>query len=107
MDAPSLTREHSSSADQFVNEDSTSNQSDSSSSSANLMTRQKQVLHGNTSHTNRSNDEHEVKHTTKRTLTTKNVSTSEKRKRNVSGSGVVTIKREPQVNFHDDVRFSL
>ena len=103
MDGSSLSREHSSSADQFINEDSTSNQSDSSSSSANLLARQKQILHGNTSHTNRSHDEHEVKHTTKRTLTTKNVSTSEKRKRNFSGSGIIAIKREPQVDFNDDV----
>lgn len=55
-------------------------------------------------------DEHDVKPSTttgKRTLTTKNVGTSEKRKRKVSSSGATVIKREPQVELNDEVSRSL
>ncbi|CAF1132614.1 unnamed protein product [Adineta steineri] len=114
-------REHSSSIDQFANDDSTSNQSDSSSSSAaNVMSRQKQVLHGNTSNivrstgiqpvqyetlTSRDDQEQINKHplnTTKRALITKNATASGKRKRNMSSSGIPTIKREPRSELNDE-----
>ncbi|CAF2377174.1 unnamed protein product [Rotaria sp. Silwood2] len=114
------SREHSSSMDQFANDDSTSNQSDSSSSSSNVMSRQQQILHGNTSGVARSTgiqsvqyealmsrDEQEQANknstnATKRSLITKNIGTSEKRKRNVSSSGMTTIKREPQSELNDE-----
>lgn len=107
--------------DTYTNEDSTSNQSDSSSSSTNLMSRQHSA-HGNSSGTNRastiqsvqyealtSRDETEqttktTGHTTKRSLITKNVGTREKRKRNISSSAVTTtIKREPKSELNDEV----
>lgn len=109
--------------DQFLNDDSTSNHSDSSSSSTNLMSRQQQVLHGNTCVVTRSVDVQPVQYeslvlrdeqaptiknsanTTKRALITKNVGTSGKRKRNVSASVVTTIKREPQSELNDEVGF--
>lgn len=88
--------------DQLVNDDSTSNQSDSSSSSTNVMSRQQQLLHGNSSGTIRLQNEQEQVGTTKRALITKNTGTTEKRKRNISGS---FIKREPQVELNDEVSF--
>ena len=90
--------------DIYTNEDSTSNQSDSSSSSTNIMSRQQQVLHGNpSSGPVRSQTEQEPSGTTKRTLMTKNAGTSEKRKRNISASSAPTIKREPKVDLNDEV----
>jgi len=109
--------------DQFANDDSTSNQSDSSSSSANVISRQKQVLYGNTSSVVRSTGVHSIQHetsmsrdeseqanktsasTTKRALITKNTGISEKRKRNVSDSGIAVKKREPKIELNDEVRF--
>jgi hypothetical protein len=113
----SAVNDRSSSTDQFINDDSTSNQSDSSSSS----TRQ-QLLHGNMSGTARlagiqsiqyetaaSRDKQDqINKTstpaTKRTLMTKNAGTNDKRRRNVSGSGTIVIKREPQMELNDEVR---
>jgi hypothetical protein len=102
----SSVNDRSSSMDQLINDDSTSNQSDSSSSS----TRQ-QFLHGNMSDTARlagiqsiqyeasaARDKQEQINktsttTTKRTLMTKDAGTNDKRRRNVSGSGTIVIKR--------------
>jgi hypothetical protein len=88
--------------DPYTNDDSTSNQSDSSSSSTNIMSRQQQLLHGNPPI--RSQTEQEPIRTTERTLMTKNAGTSEKRKRNISGSNVPIIKREPPMELNDEVR---
>jgi hypothetical protein len=75
------------------------------------MSRQQQLLHGNTSGIVRSQHEtlpirdgQEQPGTTKRTLMTKNAGTSEKRRRNVSNSAVPFIKREPQLELNDEVR---
>ena len=111
--------------DQFANDDSTSNQSDSSSSSTNLISRQQQLLHGNTCvparstglqsvqyETLTSRDEQESSNknsvsTTKRGLITKNVGNSsgigEKRRRYASNSDAIVIKREPQSDLNDEV----
>jgi hypothetical protein len=113
----SSVNDRSSSMDQLINDDSTSNQSDSSSSS----TRQ-QFLHGNMSDTARlagiqsiqyeasaARDKQEQINktsttTTKRTLMTKDAGTNDKRRRNVSGSGTIVIKRR-QMELNDEVRF--
>jgi hypothetical protein len=90
--------------DPYTNDDSTSNQSDSSSSSTNIMSR---LLHGNSpSGPIRSQTEQEPIGPIKRTLMTKNAGTSEKRKRNISGGGssIPIIKREPQIDLNDEVR---
>jgi hypothetical protein len=115
----SSVNDRSSSMDQLINDDSTSNQSDSSSSS----TRQ-QFLHGNMSDTARlagiqsiqyeasaARDKQEQINktsttTTKRTLMTKDAGTNDKRRRNVSGSGTIVIKRR-QMELNDEVRFFL
>jgi hypothetical protein len=108
--------------DQFANDDSTSNQSDSSSSSTNPISRQQQLLHGNIYRsagvqsvqyeTLTSRDEQEQSNktsvaTTKRGLITKNISNrsamGQKRRRYASGSDVIPIKREPQPDPNDDV----
>lgn len=84
--------------DPCTNEDSMSNQSDSSSSSTNLINR-----HGNFL---RPPTESETTGTTKRTLMTKNAGMSEKRKRNFSGSALPIIKRESKTELNDEVRES-
>ena len=84
--------------DPYTNEDSMSNQSDSSSSSINR--------HGNFLRPPPSGTESEATGTTKRTLMTKNAGLSEKRKRNISGSALPIIKREPQMELNDEVRES-
>jgi hypothetical protein len=43
--------------------------------------------------------------TTKRALITKNTGISEKRKRNVSDSGIVGKKRETKIELNDEVSF--
>ena len=85
-------QEHSSSVDQFINDDSTSNQSDSSASSS--------ARQANT----RSTGPEQVM---KRTLMTKNAGTTDKRRRVASGSGITFIKREPQTELNDEVCFCL
>lgn len=87
---------YSSAMDVYTNEDSTSNQSDSSSSSVNPIHRQ-----GNSF---RIPVESEPTGTSKRTLMTKNAGMSEKRKRNISGSALPMVKREPQTDLNDEVR---
>ncbi|CAF5018048.1 unnamed protein product [Rotaria sp. Silwood1] len=110
---------------QFINNDSTSNQSDSSSSSTNPIFRQQQLLHGNNYVTSRSTDVQSVQYetlishdeqeqsnknslaTTKHGLMTKNTSNSsrnsEERKKDTSSSGtIVLIKREPQSELNDE-----
>lgn len=82
--------------DVYTNEDSTSNQSDSSSSSANLFNRQANSF--------RIPVETESTGTSKRTLMTKNAGMGEKRKRNISGNALPIIKREPQTDLNDEVR---
>ncbi len=94
-------RKHSSSIDQFINDDSTSNQSDSSASSS----ARQQLLHGNARSTGIHHDKPEQ--ITKRTLMTKNAGTTDKRRRVASGSGITFIKREPQTELNDEVCFYL
>mgnify|MGYP006892790179 FL=1 len=94
--------------DPYTNDDSASNQSDSSSSSTNIPSRKQQLLNSYLSASVRPQMETEQTAVPlKRSLITKNTGHGEKRKRNISSSGVPSVKKEPNVELNDEVCFAL